>query len=68
MSRHFLFSAVLLLLSFVSFGQYQVQSKYFVYLQTEPAQPFYIKINSQQISANASGYLILPQLKDGDYK
>jgi len=69
MNRHFLFSALLTLLSFVGFGQgYQVQSKYFVYLQTEPAQPFYIKINGQQISANASGYLILPQLKDGNYK
>lgn len=69
MNRHFLFSALLTLFSFVGFGQgYQVQSKYFVYLQTEPAQPFYIKINGQQISANASGYLILPQLKDGDYK
>ncbi len=69
MNRHFLFSALFTLLSFVGFGQgYQVQSKYFVYLQTEPAQPFYIKINGQQISANASGYLILPQLKDGDYK
>lgn len=69
MNRHFLTSALFILLSFVGFGQgYQVQSKYFVYLQTEPAQPFYIKINGQQISANASGYLILPQLKDGDYK
>ncbi len=69
MNRHFLFSALFTLLSFVGMGQgYQVQSKYFVYLQTEPAQPFYIKINGQQISANASGYLILPQLKDGDYK
>ncbi|MCH5597435.1 DUF4476 domain-containing protein [Niabella ginsengisoli] len=69
MNRHFLFLALFTLVSFWSFGQgYQVQSKYFVYLQTEPAQPFYIKINGQQISANASGYLILPQLKDGDYK
>lgn len=69
MNRHFLFSALFLLVSFFSFGQgYQVQSKYFVYLQTEPAQPFYIKINNQKIEANASGYLILPQLKDGDYK
>lgn len=69
MNRHFLFSALFTLLSFAGFSQgYQVQSKYFVYLQTEPAQPFYIKINGQQISANASGYLILPQLKDGDYK
>ncbi|MCH5717722.1 DUF4476 domain-containing protein [Niabella hibiscisoli] len=65
----FSFLALFTLLSFVGFGQgYQVQSKYFVYLQTEPAQPFYIKINGQQITANASGYLILPQLKDGNYK
>ena len=69
MNRHFLFSALFTFFSIFCFGQgYQVQSKYFVYLQTEPAQPFYIKINNQQISANASGYLILPQLKDGDYK
>ncbi|MFT4092722.1 MAG: DUF4476 domain-containing protein [Niabella sp.] len=69
MNRHLLLSALFLLSAFISFGQgYQVQSKYFVYLQTEPAQPFYIKINGQKIIANASGYLILPQLKDGDYK
>lgn len=69
MNRHFLLSAIFLFLGFISFGQgYQVQSKYFVYLQTEPAQAFYIKINGQKIDANASGYLILPQLKDGDYK
>lgn len=69
MNRHFLLSALILLFSGLINAQgYQVQSKYFVYLQTEPAQPFYIKINGQQINANASGYLILPQLKDGDYK
>lgn len=58
----------ILLTGFVSSAQYNVTSKYFVYLQTEPAQPFFIRINGQQLSANASGYLILPQLKDGDYK
>jgi len=56
----------IILAGLVSFGQYD--SKYFVYLQTEPAQPFYIRINQQTISANTSGYLILPQLKDGNYK
>lgn len=63
-----LLTIVLLLTGFVSFSQYNVQSKYFVYLQTEPAQPFYIRIDGQTISANSSGYLILPQLKTGDYK
>lgn len=69
MIRHFLLSALFSFTAFFAIGQgYQVQSKYFVYLQTEPAQPFYIKINGQKIEANASGYLILPQLKDGEYK
>ncbi len=69
MDRHIFFSVFLSLATLLSLGQgYQVQSKYFVYLQTEPAQPFYVKINKQKIEANTSGYLILPQLKDGDYK
>ena len=67
--RHSLLAIIFFLTTgFVSHAQYTVSSKYFVYLQTEPAQPFYIRINGQQLSANASGYLILPQLKDGDYK
>ncbi|MCF3109468.1 DUF4476 domain-containing protein [Niabella sp. CC-SYL272] len=68
MNKRLLLAIVFLLTGFVSFAQYSVQSKYFVYLQTEPAQPFYIKINGQRIDANSSGYLILPQLKDGDYR
>lgn len=67
-NRFFLVVFLLTSTVFFSFAQYNVQSKYFVYLQTEPAQPFYIKIGGQNLSANASGYLILPQLKDGDYK
>src|SRR5690606_16087509 len=63
----FLFSVLFLLTGFIATAQYTVQSKYFVYLQTEPAQPFYIKINGQKLDANTSGYLILPQLKNGDY-
>lgn len=68
MAKRSVFSIFLIMMGFFSYAQYNVQSKYFVYLQTEPAQPFYIKINNQNISANSSGYLILPQLKDGDYK
>lgn len=68
MNKRFLLAMIFLLTGFISFAQYSVQSKYFVYLQTEPAQPFYIKINGQRIEANSSGYLILPQLKDGDYR
>ncbi|MBO9620522.1 MAG: DUF4476 domain-containing protein [Niabella sp.] len=68
MNKRFLLAILFLLTGYLSFAQYTVQSKYFVYLQTEPAQPFYIRINGQKIDANSSGYLILPQLKDGDYR
>lgn len=68
MNKRFLLAILFLLTGYLSFAQYTVQSKYFVYLQTEPAQPFYIKINGQKIDANSSGYLILPQLRDGDYR
>lgn len=68
MNKRFLFAIIFLLAGLTTFAQYTVQSKYFVYLQTEPAQPFYIRINGQKIDANSSGYLILPQLKDGDYR
>lgn len=68
MNKRFLLAIFFLLTGFITFAQYTVQSKYFVYLQTEPAQPFYIRINGQKIDANSSGYLILPQLKDGNYR
>lgn len=68
MKKLYLLMILLCLTGPAIFAQYTANSKYFVYLQTEPAQPFYIKISGQQLSANASGYLILPQLKDGDYK
>lgn len=68
MNKRFLLTIFGLILTFLSMAQYKVQSKYFVYLQTEPSQPFYVKINNQQISANSSGYLILPQLNEGEYR
>ncbi len=41
------------------------QLNHFIYLQTDNQQPFYIKYNNRIISSSASGYLILPKLKDG---
>ena len=35
------------------------QKVYFVYLQTEPEQPFFVKMNDKVFSSTASGYLIL---------
>lgn len=43
------------------------QRVYFVYLQTEQEQPFFVKMNNQIYSSAASGYLILPKLHDSTY-
>lgn len=43
------------------------QRRWFLYLQSEHEQPFFIKMNDQVYSAAASGYLILSQLTDSSY-
>ncbi len=39
----------------------------FVYLQTEPAQPFQVKMNGMSFTSSQSGYLILSKLVDTSY-
>jgi hypothetical protein len=46
----------------------KAQQVHFVYLQTDNGQPFYVKINNKLISSSSEGYIILPELKDGDYQ
>jgi hypothetical protein len=43
------------------------QKLYFVYLQSEADQPFYVKLNDKVHSSSASGYLILSKLRDTAY-
>lgn len=43
------------------------QKVYFVYLQSEAEQPFFVKINEKIYNSSAAGYLILSQLKDSSY-
>ncbi len=43
------------------------QVNHFIYLQTESKQPFYAKLDKKILSSSASGYLIIPKLKDGTY-
>ena len=43
------------------------QKVYFLYIQTDPAQPFYLRMNEKTYSSAASGYLIMPKLKDSTY-
>jgi len=43
------------------------QKVYFVYLQAEQEQPFFVKMNEKLYSSAASGYLILSRLHDSSY-
>jgi len=43
------------------------QKQYFVYIQAETPQPFFVKINEKIYSSSGSGYLILSKLKDSSY-
>jgi len=43
------------------------QKVYFVYLQTENQQPFYIRMGEKVTYSSSSGYLVLPQLRDSTY-
>ncbi|MBC7872527.1 MAG: hypothetical protein H7Y01_00950 [Ferruginibacter sp.] len=43
------------------------QKVYFVYIQTEGEQPFYVKINEKLNSSTATGYIILSKLLDSSY-
>ena len=43
------------------------QKVYFVYLQSEADQPFFVKINERINSSTGSGYLILSKLHDSSY-
>ncbi|MBI5372244.1 MAG: hypothetical protein HZA79_09510 [Sphingobacteriales bacterium] len=43
------------------------QKVFFMYLQAEPEQAFFLKMNGKIHSSSATGYLILPRLYDSTY-
>lgn len=49
-------------------GTVCAQQNHFIYLQSEESKPFYIKLNNKLISSSEAGYLILPEMTDGEYK
>ena len=44
------------------------QRVYFIYLQSEQDQPFFVRMNETVYSSTASGYTILSRLKDSTYQ
>ena len=59
--------AFLLILSMGWCLQAFSQQEYFVFLQTENHQPFYVRLGERNYSSSLSGYLILSKLKDSSY-
>jgi hypothetical protein len=59
---------LLVLFSFLVFAfAVKAQKVYFIYLQTENSTPFYLKMGEKIHSSAASGYLIIPNLRDSVY-
>ena len=45
----------------------KAQRIYFVYLQTENQQPFFVKLDEKIITSTNSGYLVISRLRDSTY-
>lgn len=56
--------SLLFLLAVITAG---AQKVYFVYIQAETEQPFFVKMNDKVSSSTASGYIILSKLVDSTY-
>jgi hypothetical protein len=54
-----------ILLAVCTFGM--AQKVYFLYFQSEPRQPFYLKMGEKIYSSTEAGYLILANLHDSTY-
>lgn len=63
MLRNALFSLLILLM-----GKSYAQESFFVLIQAENNQPFYVKSGDKSLSSNAKGRLILSQLKGGSQR
>ena len=45
----------------------KAQQNHYLYIQTENKQPFYVKLDKKIYSSTASGYIVMPKLKEGKY-
>lgn len=43
------------------------QQDYFIFIWSENAQPFYVRLSEQTYSSSAIGHLVIPRLKDSTY-
>ncbi len=52
----------LFILSLLAFGFSVAQQHFFLYIQTENKQPFYVKTNDKLYSSSATGYVVISKL------
>ncbi len=52
----------LFILSLLAFGSSMAQQHFFLYIQTENKQPFYVKANEKLYSSSATGYVVISKL------
>lgn len=45
----------------------QAQQSYFIYIQSEDKQPFYVILNGKQYNSTITGYSTIPKLTQGQY-
>src|SRR5688572_29235353 len=62
--KRFILSCVMLVMASQAFSQ----RLYFIYLQAEADQPFFVRINERVHSSNSTGWLLLSRLKDSSYQ
>ena len=67
MTKMFRFVVVLLCSVLLLATEARSQKTFFVYLQSENQQPFYVTINGKNISSSSIGYVILSKLVDSTY-
>lgn len=48
-------------------GTVSAQATHYLFFQTENNKPFYLRIMGSTLSSNASGYLLIPKITDGNY-
>jgi hypothetical protein len=58
---------IFILLAVLSFSAGFSQRLFFVYLQSDPAEPFFVKMGDKIYSSASTGYVILSRLKDSSY-
>lgn len=57
----------LLALALLLFGSTYAQQHYFLYIQTENKQPFYVKLKDRIYSSSATGYVVISKLLQDKY-